>query len=164
MPESVDAAPGALMGVPTDTPDPNRLRRTFDRIVLAAADEDEDSFDDAAELKFLPRLAAGVVVYHTPRDWILSGLSQITKFNGPRLGTDGPDNMGSISDKVTAVDVSDVIDPRDDFQSHQYYRVFGAVRGDIRAVLDGQRPEAIKGRDPAGSQRWRLVKAKRRGG
>ncbi|WP_262269227.1 MULTISPECIES: alpha/beta fold hydrolase [Microvirga] len=146
----------ALVALPTEAPDPNRLRRTFDQIVLAAADEDEDAFDDPKELRYLPRLGSRVTVYHTPKDWILSTLSSVTKFNGPRLGVDGPDNMAMISDKITAVDVSDAIDPGHDFQSHQYYRLFPAVRDDIVAVLSGARQDTIANRERTDIQRYRL--------
>ncbi|MCW5752030.1 MAG: alpha/beta hydrolase, partial [Alphaproteobacteria bacterium] len=74
----------ALFSMPVEDRDPNRLRRTFDQIILAAADEDDDSFEDELELSELPRLANRVTVYHTNRDWILSTLSRYTKFNGPR--------------------------------------------------------------------------------
>src|SRR6266404_8998436 len=53
---------------------------------------------------------------------VLNTLSAATKFNGPRLGSDGPDNMGSISDKVTAVDVSEVVSIAQEPENHQYYR------------------------------------------
>lgn len=152
----------ALVALPTEGPDPNRLRRTFDQIVLAAGDDDEDAFEDPRELRYLPRLGNRVTIYHTQRDWILATLSDKTKFNGPRLGVSGPENMGPISDKVTAVDVSDVIDPREDFQSHQYYRIFPAVRDDIAAVLRNERQDAIANRTPAGPQRFRVRPAPRR--
>jgi len=151
----------ALVAMPTEAPDPNRLRRTFDQIVLAAADEDEDAFEDAKELRYLPRLGNRVTVYHTREDWILSTLSSVTKFNGPRLGVNGPENMAMISDKVTAVDVSDAISPRHDFQSHQYYRTFPAVRDDIVAVLAGERQDKISNRDRADTQRYHLQASSR---
>jgi esterase/lipase superfamily enzyme len=141
-------------------PSPVIVRRTFDQIVLAAADEDDDAFDDLRKFQPLPRLGRAVTVYHTPRDWVLSTLSAETKFNGPRLGTDGPDNMGTISDKVSAVDVSDVIDVREDVESHQYYRIFPAVRDDIVAVLSGTRPERIANRVRVSEGRWRLEPTK----
>ncbi|WP_445500416.1 alpha/beta fold hydrolase [Microvirga sp. G4-2] len=146
----------ALVAMPTEAPDPNRLRRTFDQIVLAAADEDEDAFEDIRELRYLPRLRNRVTVYHTQEDWILSTLSSVTKFNGPRLGVNGPENMAMISDKVAAVDVSDAISPKQDFQSHQYYRIFPAVRDDIVAVLTGERQDRIANRDRTDTQRYRL--------
>lgn len=160
--EGEDRPLPALIALPTEASDPNRLRRTFDQIVLAAADEDEDAFDDPRELRYLPRLGTRVTVYHTQKDWILSTLSSVTKFNGPRLGVDGPENMAMISDKVTAVDVSDAIDPRQDFQSHQYYRIFPAVRDDIVAVLAGERQDKIANRDRTDTQRYRLQAPARR--
>jgi esterase/lipase superfamily enzyme len=161
-PAASEPAFPALIALPTEGPDPNRLRGTFDQIILAAGDEDEDAFEDPRELRYLPRLGNRVTVYHTPRDWILSTLSDKTKFNGPRLGVNGPENMGPISDKVTAVDVSDVIDTQQDFQGHQYYRLFPPVRDDIVAVLRGERQDAIANRLPSGSQRYRIRPAPRR--
>ncbi|MGU3665441.1 alpha/beta fold hydrolase [Methylobacterium sp. A49B] len=161
-PAASEPAFPALIALPTEGPDPNRLRRTFDQIILAAGDEDEDAFEDPRELRYLPRLGNRVTVYHTPRDWILSTLSDKTKFNGPRLGVNGPENMGPISDKVTAVDVSDVIDTQQDFQGHQYYRLFPPVRDDIVAVLRGERQDTIANRLPSGSQRYRIRPAPRR--
>jgi esterase/lipase superfamily enzyme len=136
--------------------DPATLRRIFDQIVLAAADEDDDAFDDPQKLKFLPRIGAGVTVYHTGDDWVLSTLSRYTKFNGPRLGNDGPDNMSNISDKVSAIDVSDVLPADRDVQHHQYYRANPLVADDIVAVLRGVRPGEIAGRVPTAEGRWHL--------
>lgn len=150
----------ALTALPTEGPDPNRIRRTFDQIILAAGDEDDDAFEDPQELRYLARLGNRVSVYHTRRDWILSTLSDKTKFNGPRLGVEGPENMGPISDKITAIDVSDVIDPNGGAQSHQYYRLFAPVRDDIVAVLSGERQDGIAHRLAAGSQRYRIVPAR----
>ncbi|MGJ5206910.1 alpha/beta hydrolase [Bradyrhizobium sp. HKCCYLR20261] len=133
------------------------LRRTFDKIVLAAADEDADAFDDPAKLKYLPRTATSVTVYHSTKDWVLNTLSAGTKFNGPRLGNDGPDNMGSISDKVTAVDCSDVTSFEQDPQQHQYYRIFPVVRDDIVQVLNGVPQNQVTNREPAGSGRYRIL-------
>ncbi len=137
-------------------PDPATLRRIFDQIVLAAADDDDDGFDDPQKLKFLPRIGGGVTVYHTGADWVLSTLSRNTKFNGPRLGNDGPDNMSNISDKVSAIDVSDVLPAGRDVQHHQYYRANPLVADDIVAVLRGVRPGAIAGRVPTAEGRWHL--------
>ena len=145
-----------MSSLSTDAPDPSVLRRSFDKIVLAAADEDADAFDDPLKLKYLPRIGQSVTLYHNRKDWILNTLSASTKFNGPRLGNDGPDNMGSINDKVTAVDASEVVTFSDDPQSHQYYRIFPAVRDDIVAVLKGTPQNAVPNRTPAGSGRWTI--------
>jgi esterase/lipase superfamily enzyme len=150
----------SMSALSADAPDPSVLRRTFDKIILAAADEDADAFDDPGKLKYLPRLGQSVSVYYTEKDWVLNTLSAITKFNGPRLGNDGPDNMGSISDKVSAIDVSDVISFTQEPEDHQYYRVYPAVRDDIVAVLRGTPQDKIPNRRVAGNRRWLIVPAK----
>jgi len=159
LPDPGPAAAGdvrAMVAMSTDAPDPSVLRRSFDKIVLAAADEDADAFDDPLKLKYLPRIGQGITIYHNRKDWVLNTLSAATKFNGPRLGNDGPDNMGSINDKIAAVDVSNVVTFSDDPQSHQYYRVFPVIRDDIVAVLKGTPQNAIPNRTQAGSGRWTL--------
>jgi esterase/lipase superfamily enzyme len=160
LPDATAAIAGdvrSMSSLSAATPDPSLLRRSFDKMVLAAPDEDADAFDDPAKLKYLPRLGQSVTVYHTNKDWVLNTLSAATKFNGPRLGSDGPDNMGSISDKVTAVDVSEVVSFAEDPENHQYYRVFPAVRDDIVAVLNGTLQNDIPGRTAVSDGRWRLV-------
>jgi esterase/lipase superfamily enzyme len=110
----------------------------------------------------LPRLGNAVTVYHTRKDWVLNTLSSKTKFNGPRLGANGPDNMSAISDKVSAIDVSDVFDYGDDAEGHQYCRKVPAIRDDIVAVLSGKRPTQIPNRSPLAQGRWLLTKPKRK--
>jgi len=146
----------SMMAMSADAPDPSVLRRSFDKIILAAADEDSDAFDDPLKLKYLPRIAESVTVYHNRKDWVLNTLSAITKFNGPRLGNDGPDNMSSISDKVSAIDATDVDNFSNDPESHQYYRTIPAVRDDIAAVLRGTPQNAIPNRRPIASGRWAI--------
>lgn len=156
LPDPAGHAEDNTLAASGKAPDPTVLRRYFDKIILAAADEDADAFDDPLKFRFLPRLGQSVTTYYTSRDWILGTLSDAAKFNGPRLGYDGPDNMASISDKVSAVDVSDVLSVFKDPESHQYYRIFPAVRDDILAVLKGTRPTSIPGRSSLGAGRWRL--------
>jgi esterase/lipase superfamily enzyme len=150
----------ALTYIDRAVTDPIVTRRTFDQIILAAADEDDDAFHDPDKLEMLPRLGNAITVYHTRKDWVLNTLSSKTKFNGPRLGSNGPDNMGSISDKVSAVDVSDVFDYGQDIEGHQYYRKVPAIRDDIVSVLSGKRPTQIPNRQPLSAGRWLLTAAK----
>lgn len=155
-PETTDiAAMASMPSVNVTTPS---LRRYFDKVILAAADEDADAFDDVQKFKLLPRICQSVAVYYSEKDWVLGTLSQATKFNGPRLGSEGPDNMGTISDKVTAIDVSDVITTAQDWENHQYYRVFPAVRDDIKAVLKNTPPNMIAHRAPISAGRWRITR------
>ncbi len=151
-----------LTFVGRDRPDPIVARRTFDQVVLAAGDEDDDAFDDPDKLEMLTRLGNNVTVYHTKKDWVLNTLSSKTKFNGPRLGTDGPDNMSAISDKVCAVDVSDVFTLRDDWEGHQYYRKVPAIRDDIVSVFSDKRPMQIPNRKSLLEGRWLLTPAKQK--
>ncbi|HEY2447148.1 MAG TPA: alpha/beta fold hydrolase [Rhizomicrobium sp.] len=161
-PPPPSAAPPPAVGLTAvSISEPAPVRRTFDQILLAAGDEDDDAFDDPMKLELLPRLGNAVTVYHTKKDWVLNTLSSRTKFNGPRLGTNGPDNMSAVSDKVAAVDVSDVIDYEGDLEGHQYYRKFPDVRDDIVGVLSGKRPTDFpKTRKALSEGRWLLQKAK----
>ncbi|HZD88529.1 MAG TPA: alpha/beta fold hydrolase [Pseudolabrys sp.] len=157
--------PGAGHGaarLSAGAPDPSVLRRTFDNIVLAAADEDTDAFDDPGKLKYLPRIGRSVTVYYSRADFVLGTLSAGTKFNGPRLGSDGPDNMDSISDRVTAVDATAIADPAKDPEGHQYYRTIKAARDDIAAVLEGTPQNAIPNREPIGPHRFAIKASKPR--
>jgi esterase/lipase superfamily enzyme len=147
-----------MSSLSSDRPDPSVLRRSFDEIVLAAADEDADAFDDPLKLKYLPRLGQRVTVYRSPKDWVLNTLSAATKFNGPRLGNDGPDNMATISDKVSAVDASVVLSTAQEPENHQYYRVFPAMRDDIVAVLKGTAQDKVANRAAVSAGRWRIAK------
>ncbi len=162
LPDPADIITGAPMRsltyVDRAVRDPIMVRRTFDQIILAAANEDDDAFDDPNKLEMLPRLGNAVTVYHTRKDWILNTLSSKTKFNGPRLGTNGPDNMSAVSDKVNAIDVSEVFDFGDDPEGHQYYRKVPQIRDDIVAVLSGKRPTEIANRSPVSSGRYLLKK------
>ncbi|ENN86413.1 hypothetical protein RHSP_79212 [Rhizobium freirei PRF 81] len=133
------------------------LRRYFDKVILAAADEDADAFDDPTKLKFLPRMCKSATVYYSEKDWILGTLSNGTKFNGPRLGSGGPDNMSTTSDKISAIDVSDILDVSEP-ENHQYYRVFPQIRDDIKAVLIGTPPDKIANRQAISQARWKITK------
>ncbi|MGX5831176.1 alpha/beta hydrolase [Mesorhizobium sp. 43Arga] len=136
------------------------LPTIFNQIILAAADEDSDAFDRQDKLKALPDLGRGVTVYYTHEDWVLTFLSAGIEFNGPRLGAGGPDNMATISDKVSAVDVSDVVPAELNMNSHQYYRLYTPVRDDEVAVLAGQAPDKIRNRAATGvPHRYRIEPA-----
>jgi esterase/lipase superfamily enzyme len=150
------SALNAMASLQSASPSSPPLRRYFDKVILAAADEDADAFDDPKKLKFLPRMCQSVAVYYSYKDWVLGTLSNGTKFNGPRLGSEGPDNMSSISDKVSGVDVSAVISSSREPENHQYYRVFAAVRDDIKAVLSNVAADKIANRFAVSQGRWAI--------
>ena len=149
-----DVEPGeALPAAPV-----THLPTVFRQIILAAADEDSDAFDRQDKLKALPDLGRAVTVYYTHEDWVLTVLSGLFQLNGPRLGATGPESMATISDKITAVDVSAVVPAELNANSHQYYRLYDPVRNDAVAVLAGQAPDQIPGRVATSVPRRYLMK------
>jgi hypothetical protein len=60
----------SMIAMSADAPDPSVLRRSFDKIILAAADEDSDTFDDPLKLKYLPRIAEVATGPQAKREWI----------------------------------------------------------------------------------------------
>lgn len=89
--------------------DEKPLLRVFDSIFLMASDEDEDALERPDKLRPLTRLTKAVYVYHARDDRALI-ISDTTKTNPDRLGHDGPRNIQSLSERIMAVDCSDVSD------------------------------------------------------
>jgi esterase/lipase superfamily enzyme len=144
----------SMSALSSDTPDPSMLRRTFDRIGHAAADEDADAFDDPTKLKIFAPARPICDGLPLAQGLALNTLSAVTKFNGPRLGNDGPENMGTISDKVSAIDVSAVLSLAQDPENHQYYRVYPTVRDDIVAHAQRVAQKQIANREQISD--WRI--------
>ena len=119
-----------------------RLPRVFEHIFLMAADEDEDAFEHAHKLKLLPNLAKEVHVYFNRGDRPLH-VSDFTKGNPPRLGTDGVRLPGAMPGKVNQIDCSKVVEGG---LEHSYYLKEPAVVADMKAVLRGEEPDAIENR------------------
>ena len=133
------------------------LPKIFDTVILTGADEDADALEDADRLGVLPSMTDRIAVYHTPRDRALM-ISENTKGQPERLGSDGPDNSANLSDKVAVINVSDVLHADDDLQNHQYYRLNPLVRQDMLAVLNNMPANEIEGRRPLpGKNRYRLA-------
>lgn len=125
--------------------DPKSLTRLFDQIMLAAPDEDDDAFETEAKLLHLPRIGRQVTVYFNPNDKGLV-ISDKTKTNPDRLGSDGPRLVDLIPKKVVLVDCRNVAGDADRFIEHSYYVRSVAMSRDIGAVLEGAPPEAIGNR------------------
>jgi esterase/lipase superfamily enzyme len=125
--------------------DAESLTRAFDQIILAAPDEDDDAFELDTKLKLLPRLGRQVTVYFNPNDRALL-ISDKTKANPDRLGSDGPRLVDLIPKKVVLVDCRAVAGHADPRIEHSYYVNSLAMAQDIGAVLNGDLPEAIPNR------------------
>ncbi len=115
------------------------LPKIFDNSFLMAADEDEDCFEDFEKLRLLPELARRIHVYHSGNDLALE-VSDKTKFNMDRLGTDGPRTFSGISNRIVALDCTDVDFTELGHGNHQYYRLRPEVIEDVRHVLSGHVP------------------------
>ena len=119
------------------------LPRLFDSIILAAADEDNDAFEHDYKLARLPELGKRVTIYYNTEDQALT-ISDFTKGNPDRLGQSGPRNPRQLPYKVVIVDVSDRVST---FNEHSYHVDNDAVVRDIIAVLEGQNPATLPGRN-----------------
>lgn len=128
--------------------------RIFDEIILAAADEQANSFflPNNRRLADLWRLGHEVTVYSNCNDVLMTASHWV---NGDyRLGYDGPPNKSntgffstSVYEFVDCTGVTDSIG-RGLLDSHQYYRESPTVRTDILGVLAGLDGAALPGRTP----------------
>ena len=135
--------------------------RVFDNVFLMAADEDDDAFEHDHKLRLLPRLAKAVHVYYASNDRALV-ISDTTKGNPDRLGSEGPRLREGIPRKVTLVDCQDVVDlGLDDLSLHQYYRLADEVVADVRHVLAGRAPSEIPNRATVPDDRGFRLKPKK---
>jgi esterase/lipase superfamily enzyme len=138
--------------------EPDSLTRAFDQILLAAPDEDDDTFERDDKLRPLPRLGRQVTVYFNPADRALT-ISDKTKANPDRLGSDGPRMVDLLPKKVVLVDCRNVARHADPTVQHSYFVRSRAMAFDIGAVLSGLDAEAIANRDYILPLRaWRLTK------
>lgn len=135
------------------------LVRIFDQILLASPDEDDDTFEYDTKLKLLPRLGKRVTVYFNPKDKAL-WISDKTKTNPDRLGTDGPRLIDLLPKKVALVDCRRVAhspDARDRFVQHSYYVNNPTVVADIDRTLAGFDIDNFPGRRWVLERRvWRI--------
>jgi len=136
--------------------DPNKLTRLFDQILLAAPDEDDDTFETDQKFRLLPRLGRRVTVYFNRNDRALL-ISDKTKSNPDRLGSDGPRLIDLIPKKVVLVDCRNVAMRGDKVAGHSYYINNTAMTDDIGRVLADLDTEAL-GREYVEAKRvWRIT-------
>lgn len=106
------------------------------------ADEDEDALENKEKLGLLPQLCNAVHVYHSKDDQALV-ISDFTKLNPDRLGSNGPKDMSKVGQKVVSIDCRHVDSTTATHANHQYYRLRPEVISDVKQVLAGKRPEEI---------------------
>ena len=136
--------------------EPRSLTRLFEQILLASPDEDDDTFECEDKLKPLPSLGRQVTVYHNPHDRALL-ISDKTKANPDRLGSDGPRLIDVLPKKVVVVDCR-TIAMVDRKAQHSYYVHSPALSRDIATVMAGHEPESFPNREYITTRRaWRVI-------
>jgi esterase/lipase superfamily enzyme len=128
----------------------------LDSVFLMAADEDLDALGDDRKLGLLVELANNVHVYHSRNDVALQ-VSDKTKGNPDRLGSDGPENFARLNERVSAIDCRLVDNTIVAHGNHQYYRLRDEVIEDVLMSLAGISDDDRPGRDTLLPGRaWRL--------
>jgi esterase/lipase superfamily enzyme len=124
---------------------------TYNRIILAAADEDRAELWGNGNLVATRSLADRVYVYYNNQDLALSASQLIMHPFVYRLGFDGPANKEDFKGlnvtfmNASAAGAGDPDDPNDS-EGHQYYRMIDEVRDDICAVMRGMADSAVPNR------------------
>jgi esterase/lipase superfamily enzyme len=126
--------------------EPGKMVRMFDQVIMAAPDEDDDTFELDDKLRVLPTMARRITVYHNRRDRALV-ISDKTKANPDRLGSEGPRMLDLLPKKVIIVDCVRIAGPADPLSFHSYYINSTAMGTDITAVLSDEEDDRIGNRE-----------------
>jgi esterase/lipase superfamily enzyme len=119
----------------------------FNQVLLAAADEDDNTLSDATKLQPLLGACRRLTVYCNMYDLAL--LSSANFMGNPsRLGRDGPANWNAVNaiPNVAVASAASVVDPVEDGEQHQYYRLSEYVRRDLQQVVAGTADRDVFGR------------------
>lgn len=130
------------------------LPRLFDHVFLCAPDVDADVLEPGRPMGDLHELARTVCVYHNDGDAALC-VSDYTKGNPDRLGTNGAMRAALLPDKIEQVDCRAIVRG---FVEHSYY-LDGRVNDDILRSIDGVPPaDPLRNRvhKPGLGVRWNL--------
>ncbi len=124
---------------------------TYNRIILAAADESRYELADGANLAKARTLADRVYVYYNNQDMALA-ISELAFHDFiVRLGVDGPPNKddfkgGNVTFMNASAAGAGTKANAYDSEGHQYYRMIQEVRNDICAVMRGMADSEIPNR------------------
>ncbi len=121
------------------TPKPPRL---LNQILMMAADEDDDTFEHHYKLEHLPKIATRVNIYFNRED-LAREISDKTKGNPDRLGTDGPRLTSKLPAKITQIDCTHVTPG---MVEHSCYKDSPRITYDMKQELRGIEPDLVKGR------------------
>ncbi|MDH4063536.1 MAG: alpha/beta fold hydrolase [Acidobacteriota bacterium] len=109
------------------------MSRILEHVFLCAPDVDDDVLEPANPLGRIHEIARQVTVYHNRGDKAMH-VSDYTKGNPERLGTNGSARPALVHNKVHQVDCSDIVE--DTYDEHGYY-AWGLTAADIRQSIDG---------------------------
>lgn len=112
------------------------LPRLFQQVFLCAPDVDADVLEPGRAMGDLHELARQVTVYHNRGDVALT-VSDCTKGNPDRLGSQGAMRAAMLPDKVQQVDCSRIVGG---LVEHSYY-LNGRVNDDILRSIDDVPPD-----------------------
>jgi esterase/lipase superfamily enzyme len=132
----------------------NALPRLFEHVFLCAPDVDDTALEEGHPLGRLHELARSVSVYHNRGDAALV-VSDFTKGNPDRLGSNGPARPTLVHNKVHQVDCTPIVKG---LVEHSYYLV-GHVNADIRMSIDGiphDNPRRRRNRLGAMGNQWEM--------
>jgi esterase/lipase superfamily enzyme len=122
------------------------LPRIFEYIFLCSPDVDDNVLEGGQPMERLHELARRVNIYYNRGD-VAMYISDFTKGNPERLGTNGAAHPSLLHNKVGQIDCSAVVKG---VVEHSYY-LCGNVNADIRASIDGvpeddqQRRKRVRG-------------------
>lgn len=135
------------------------MPRIFEHVFMCAADVDDNVLEPVQPLGSVHEIARSVTVYHNRGDKAMY-VSDYTKGNPERLGTNGCARPAVVHNKVHQVDCSGVVN--DTFDEHGYY-LWGLANADIRQSID-EVPHDASLRNRKASRElpnvWTLVKDK----
>ncbi len=106
--------------------------RIFENIFMCSPDVDDNVFENGQPMNMLPELASAVSIYYNREDKALK-ISDYTKANPERLGTNGASRPQSLHNKIHQIDCTPVVTKS--FTEHSYYLI-GNVCADIRKSID----------------------------
>lgn len=109
-----------------------QLPRVFDQAFLCAPDVDETVLEPGEPMAKLVQLSRETSVYHNRGDVALH-ISDYTKSNPDRLGSNGVANPNTLHRSVHQIDCSKIVGG---LIEHSYY-LDGGINRDIRMSLDG---------------------------
>lgn len=113
----------------------NALPRLFEHVFLCAPDVDDSVLEPGQPLGRVHEIARCVTVYHNRGDKAMY-ISDYTKGNPERLGTNGAARPAALHNKIHQVDCTPVAGIDNDWVQHSYYSS-GLTNLDIRHSIEG---------------------------